>query len=160
MKTTDKFLFFWQGIYSNWSAAPFVMSGHQFSNSEQAFMWLKAKFFGDEEVAAKILLDPTPNGVKALGRQVKNYNDVAWGTVREEKMYRACLEKFGQNHAMGAELLSTGNKILVEASPYDKIWGIGMAENDAGVEDKANWKGLNLLGEVLVKVRTTLRNEI
>lgn len=160
MKTTDNFVFFWDGIYSNWTSSPFAMRGQLFVNSEQAFMWLKAIFFGDTEIANQILNDSTPSGVKALGRKVKGYDDAKWSQVRFDMMYEACLEKFGQNPEFGAELLSTGNRTLVEASPYDKIWGIGLAENAAGIEDKANWQGLNLLGEVLMKVRATLRNEI
>lgn len=156
MKTTSKFLFFWQGIYSNWSASAFKMDGKQFVNAEQAFMWQKARFFGDDEVAEKILLDSTPNGVKALGRRVKNYNDEKWSDVRFIMMYDACLAKFKQNPALKTELLATGSLHLVEASPYDKVWGIGMAENDAGVEDEANWKGLNLLGKALGIVRENL----
>ncbi len=156
MKTTDKFVFFWNGIFSNWNPAKFLMYGNEFANSEQAFMWLKARFFNDEETAAKILLDPTPDGVKALGRLVKNYDDAEWSLARFEMMYKACNAKFRQDPNLAQALLATGTRILVEASPYDKVWGIGMGENEAGIEDKANWKGLNLLGEVLMKVRENL----
>jgi len=156
MKITDKFVFFWDGSFSNWSYAKFKLLGHSFSNSEQAFMWLKAMCFLDENTASKILLETSPKGVKDLGRQVKGYDDTKWNTLRCEMMYNACLEKFAQNEDLKKELLATSNRILIEASPYDKIWGIGMGENEAGIEDEKNWKGLNLLGQTLMKVRDRL----
>ena len=158
MKTTYKFVFFWEGPFSNWSPSTFTLSNNTFANSEQAFMWLKAEFFKDEETASKILLTSEPDKVKALGRQVKNYDDKAWTDVRFTMMLHACYAKFAQNDSLTSLLLATGNRTLVEASPYDKIWGIGLAENEPGIEDAANWKGLNLLGEVLMDVRRKLRS--
>ena len=156
MKTTDKFVFFWQGIYSNWNPATFVMDGISFFNSEKAFMWLKAMFFGDTDTARLIVETESPKAAKDLGRLVKGYDDAKWNEVRLAMMCKAVYSKFSQDSALKATLLATGTRILVEASPYDKVWGIGMAENDAGVEDEANWKGLNLLGKALGIVRENL----
>lgn len=153
MKITDKYVFFWQGPFSNWYSASFKMDGVSFLTTEQAFMWQKAMFFDDHEIAAKILSSDSPKAAKDLGRQVKNYNDAKWNEVRSQMMLHACNAKFAQNEEPRKLLLETGERILVEASPYDKIWGIGMGENEDGVENEANWKGLNLLGKVLMQVR-------
>lgn len=160
MKITDKYVFFWRGPFSNWfTGAPFKMDGISFVTTEQAFMWQKAMFFNDPATAAKILKTDSPKEAKDLGREVKGYDDAKWNDVRWRMMYHACRAKFEQNQEVRDQLFATGNRILVEASPYDKIWGIGMGEDEPGVEDEANWKGLNLLGEVLTKLRDNLLAE-
>jgi ribA/ribD-fused uncharacterized protein len=152
----QQYTFFWNGIYSNFHTAPFTYKGHKFNNSEQAFMWEKANFFGDTQMAYQILQTPVAHEAKGLGRKVKNYNDWKWSQVRFDYMYDVCLAKFQQNKKLKQQLLKDYN--FVEASPYDKIWGIGMAEHQEGIEDPNNWKGQNLLGKVLDKVRETILN--
>jgi hypothetical protein len=124
-----------------------VYKGHNFANSEQAFMWEKATTFGDYETANQILITTAPNKAKALGRKVKNYNEQIWNEKRYKIMYDVCFAKFSQNEDLKNELLNHDN--FVEASPYDVVWGIGMGEWEEGIEDPKNWKGLNLLGKVL-----------
>lgn len=156
MRETEKFVFFWEtaDIYSNWHPAKFRMNGHTFANSEQAMMYEKAKLMGDENIMAKVLKTTNPKSVKALGREVK-----PWKKHRLEIMTNICLAKFKANPTLTEQLLATGNKIIIEASPYDNIWGIGMRDSDEGVENPKNWQGLNLLGEALMNVRKVLKQE-
>ena len=147
--------FFWDGPFSNWYPAKFIYEGHAFCNSEQAFMWEKAMFFDDKMTAARILNEPRPREVKNLGREVQGYVDAEWAKVRVEYMYHVCLAKFTQNEKLRYELLKYDN--YVEASPKDRLWGIGMKEGTPGIEDPRNWKGQNLLGQVLNRVREAIK---
>lgn len=150
--------FFWGGPFSNWCPAKITYKGHEFANSEQAFMWEKAMAFNDTEIANQMLLTTDPRKVKKLGRKVKNFDNDVWEDVRFDIMYNVCLAKFEQNEDLQRELFSHAN--FVEASPEDAIWGIGMAEGTEGIEDPSNWLGFNLLGQVLDKVRTQLINQL
>ncbi len=149
-----KYKFFWGGPFSNWYPARLNYKGQSFENSEQAFMWEKANHFKDNETAAKVLITPNPRDNKALGRLVKNFSNTEWEKVRFDYMYEVCLAKFTQNENLKKELFANEN--FVEASPVDTIWGIGMKEGQEGIEDPTNWKGLNLLGKVLEKVKLNL----
>lgn len=122
-------------------------------------MYSKAVFFGDQKVARDILLLTTnrPAEYKRLGRLVKNYDDKRWNAVRFEKMYEAVKAKFSGNPYLLKYLLSTGDKVLVEASPFDTIWGVGLDLLSDDVSDESKWRGQNLLGKVLMKVREELR---
>lgn len=162
MKKTREFLFFWKSaeIYSNWHPSVFTdEAGHRFVNSEQFLMYHKALVMGDAETAAQILRETNPGKIKALGRQVRNFNEALWEEKRLGVMEAGCYLKFTQNSAMQAELLATGKRTLVEASPVDAIWGIGMAEDDALAEIPAKWRGRNLLGIALTNVRDRIRQE-
>lgn len=150
-----KYHFFWNGPFSNWYPAKLTYKNYNFDNSEQAFMWEKAMTFQDFETAEKILQTPAPNKSKALGRTVKNYDEVVWNGKRYQIMFDICLAKFTQNEDLRQEILKHSN--YVEASPYDKIWGIGLGEWDEGIEDPKNWNGLNLLGKVLDDVKNQLK---
>lgn len=152
--TTTNWTFFWNGPFSNWYPAKFIYKGIKFENSEQAFMWEKAMHFKDVVISEMILKTPNPADVKKLGRQVIGYDDVEWSKVRYKYMFDVCLQKFSQNQSLKLELLNKSN--FVEASPYDRIWGIGMMEGDFGIENPNNWKGLNLLGKVLDEVRSSI----
>lgn len=151
-----KYHFFWGGPFSNWCPATFVYKGHKFNNSEQAFMWEKAMCFNDVDTAAEILLSNHPSVAKKLGRTVKNYDDTKWAEVRYQIMIDVNIAKFSQNEELKKELFSHSD--FVEASPEDKIWGIGMREGEPGIEDPANWKGTNLLGKALDEVKIILQN--
>ena len=134
-----------------------------FRNSEAAFMYNKAVVFEDHLVISYLLHRQDtyshPKDVKALGRTIKGFDEKIWALHREDAMYRAVYGKFSSVTELKQRLLDTGDKILVEASPVDNIWGIGLAPNDPLALDKKNWKGLNLLGEALMKARTKLREE-
>jgi ribA/ribD-fused uncharacterized protein len=127
-----------------------------FTSVEQFMMFSKAKLFGDETAAEAILAARHPKDQKAIGRGVKGFDLAAWKAKRESIVYVGCREKFAQNPGLRSLLLATAPTELVEASPYDRIWGVGLGERDPLILDKANWQGTNLLGVTLMKVRDTL----
>ena len=155
MKVTDKYTFFWNGPLSNWHPSKFKnLSGTiTFNCAEQYMMYYKARHFGDYNVAFQILQFDDPKIHKNLGRQVENFDSVRWDQVKEFIVYQACKCKFTQNRDLMQLLLDTNGTELVEASPYDTIWGIGMHADEPGVEDSNNWRGQNLLGKILTKLR-------
>lgn len=159
MKVTDKYVFFWGGVFSNWYPAKFVVDGWQFENSEQYYMFEKATYFDDVETASLILEEPNPKKAKILGRGVKHFDEKAWDEVCVDSMMRAINYKFTQNEDLKIELLKYNGKTFVEASPYDKKWGVGLGEDDPLILDKENWKGKNLLGECLTNLCLTLSNK-
>ena len=156
-RITDKYVFFWGSEFSNWFECDFTYKLHKFRNSEQAFMWEKAVFFGDMETAEKILLTPSPNQNKKLGRKIKNFKEDVWLREGYAIMIAVNMAKFSQNSRLKAILRSTKDRIIVEASPYDTIWGIGLYWEDDRVLDEKKWRGLNLLGKALMEVREKLR---
>jgi hypothetical protein len=161
MRVTDKHVFFWGEWPSNWYKCYFTADGHEFFNSEQYFMWVKAKTFGDDEVAEEILKKgKNPKTAKALGRKVKNYDDKIWDEKRYGVMVQANMYKYSQNEELKALLLNEElrDKNFVEASPYDGIFGIKCGEQEA-LDDKSNWNGRNLLGKALDEVRNILLHE-
>lgn len=105
----------------------------------------KARVFKDEEVLSKILATSTPKYIKALGRMVKNFDAKKWAAVSKDIVVKGNLHKFAQKMDLFRFLYDSGNKILVEASPYDTIWGIGIQESEIGIANPHNWKGLNQL---------------
>ena len=165
MRVTDKHVFFWGEWPSNWYKCYFKVNHegkeYDFFNSEQYFMWMKAITFGDEEVAEKILKKgKNPKTAKALGREVKNYDDKKWNEIRYKIMVDANYYKYSQSEELKELLLNPefNGKHFVEASPLDGIWGIKCGETEA-LDDKSNWNGQNLLGKALDEVREMLLNE-
>ena len=159
MKTTDKHVFFWNGIYSQWYKSPFTVDDINYVTAEQYMMNQKALLFGDVETSRQILRATDPREQKELGRKVSGFNKEKWDKACVGIVYKGNYAKFSQNEDLKTELLNTGNRILVEASPVDFIWGIGMHEDDNGVDNPANWKGTNLLGWSIMLVRNELMNE-
>jgi len=150
-------MFFSQNdMFSNWYMADFIVKEVRFSCVEQLMMLCKAKLFGDEETATKIMSARHPRDHKALGRTVAGYVDEVWCARRERIVAHGCYAKFSQNPFLRDALLATGDTILVEASPYDRIWGVGLAENDPRILDPKQWKGSNLLGLALEQTRHRL----
>jgi ribA/ribD-fused uncharacterized protein len=156
-RITDDYVFFWGSELSNWHPCNFKYKEHIFHNSEQAFMWEKAMYFNDQQSASMILACPSPNIAKKLGRKVKNFDQKEWLTAGYDVMVNVNYAKYDQNEGLKSSLLSTGDKTIVEASPYDIIWGIGLHWEDDKVLDKKNWRGQNLLGKALMEVREILR---
>ena len=167
MKVTDKYVFFWSEWPSNWAKSHFTVKSEdgkdlEFYNSEQYFMWVKAKTFGDEVTAMKILFDgKNPRKAKDYGRMVKNYDDNVWNEKRYQVMLDANMYKYSQNEELRRLLLTPDfeNKHFVEASKYDTIWGVGLTEDNPLIDDEKNWKGQNLLGKALDEVRERLIEE-
>ena len=153
------FFFFISSIFSNWHKCRFTINGISYNCSEQAMMHLKAKMFKDDETAIKILRTNNPREQKRLGREVKNFDQKFWDEQKEELMFRILLEKFDQNKDFKDELLKYTDYEFVEASPYDRIWGIGLEEDNDLILDEDNWKGENLLGKAITKVCKILGNE-
>lgn len=141
------------GFLSNWYLSDFVIDGIDFSSMEQYMMYKKAILFQDADVAKKILNTQDVGKIKALGRQVKNYDDVVWNGRRQLIIYEGLLEKFRQNQDLRERLLETGDAILAECAVQDKIWGIGLSMTDEKRFLLSRWRGQNLLGFALMEVR-------
>ncbi len=155
----SKFIFFWKetefpyGIFSQWAISKFEVNGKVYSCAEQYMMAEKARLFQDKEIEEQIMSATTPNQFKNLGRKVKNFNQEIWDQKAYDIVVRGNYEKFRQNEHLLKALKSTQSKVLVEASPYDKIWGIGMESNDLRAKCPEHWDGQNLLGKALMDVR-------
>lgn len=163
-----RYFFFWghrkspdgvvtKSCLSQWYDSPFKIANEVFPTAEHYMMVRKARLFGDEASAAAILRAPTPNIAKSLGRRVQGFTDELWHAHREDIVFTGNLAKFSQHPPFKHFLLETGNTILVEASPVDSIWGIGLAQDSESAEHPAAWRGLNLLGFALMKVRDQLQ---
>ena len=144
------------GYLSNWYLSPFTVEKKTFSSMEQFMMYRKAICFGDEAVATNILATHDASQIKALGRQVKNYDEHIWNGIRQIVVYEGLLAKFLQNKDLKDRLKSTGEAILAECAVKDLIWGVGLSMKDPDRLDKTKWKGQNLLGYTLMMVRERL----
>jgi ribA/ribD-fused uncharacterized protein len=162
-----KYLFFWghqpsrdgsitKTCFSQWWLADFTLDSETYCCMEQYMMAEKARLFNDLEVLRKIMKSTHPKQMKDLGRQVKNFNEDMWTHRRNSIILNGNYAKFTQNEKLKQFLINTKERILVEASPYDKIWGVGMSKDDERIENPLNWKGLNLLGFALMEVRDEL----
>ncbi len=155
---TSTHVYFLRGVFSNFTSTPGLQyKGNTFHTTEQAFMWAKANGFHDRETARKILAEKNPAKAKVLGREVKPFSHIYWDLNKEFLMYEVNLAKYSQFDDYKAVLLSTGEKQLVEVNGKDTIWGIGLYANDPRVLDEKQWRGQNLLGKVLMRVREELK---
>ncbi|MCW3841002.1 NADAR family protein [Micromonospora yasonensis] len=165
-----KYLHFWghrpqrdgsigAGCLSQWWPAPFAVDGRTYATAEHWMMWHKAVLFGDNDVAGRILATAHPHQVKSLGRQVRGFDEETWVARRYEIVVAGSVAKFGQHEGLKRFLLGTGDRVLVEASPVDRIWGIGLAADDPRASDPGRWRGENLLGFALMDARDALHEE-
>ena len=154
----DKYVFFYGGPFSQWYRSKFTIDGVEYNCAEQYMMAQKALLFGDEEARVKIMKSHSPSDQKAAGRKVKNFDPDKWNLVAKSVVYRANIAKFSTPY-LKEYILATGNKEIVEASPTDRIWGIGLSEDNPDIYDKSKWRGTNWLGEVIMQVRDTLGKE-
>lgn len=165
-----KFLFFWghrpskngnvsASCFSQWWEESFIVDGESYSSAEHWMMAKKAELFEDLEAKAEVLRAKTPGEAKKIGRKVKNFDPAKWDTEKYSIVINGNLHKFQQNQDLKNFLINTGNRVLVEASPVDPIWGIGLAADNEAVNDPRRWKGENLLGFALMEVRDKLKNE-
>lgn len=160
------FLFFWKPIpvepigpscLGQWYPSPFAVDGETYETAEHFMMVGKSRLFGDEDVARQILADPDPRSAKKLGRKVKSFDDEVWRTHRTQIVFDGNVAKFSQHDGLREYLLGTGDAVLAEASPLDTIWGIGYGEKNDAARDPSRWRGVNLLGFVLMDVRESFR---
>jgi hypothetical protein len=156
---SERFTFFWSGPFSQWHRSPFTLDRHLYVTAEQYMMAEKARLFGDEETLERILAAREPRDQKALGRRVRGFDTERWNAVARDIVYRGNRAKFTTHRDLLALLLETEGTTLVEASPLDTIWGIGLAADDPDALDRNAWRGTNWLGEVLSRLRDTLIEE-
>lgn len=155
----QNYVYFWSGPFSQWAESEFTVNGIKYFTAEQWMMASKARLFGDNDTLVKILETKDPRKQKKLGREVVGFDKTIWDRNRFAIVLAGSIAKFSQNENLKKILMDTGTAVLVEASPKDDIWGIGMAEGDVGVDDPQNWKGLNLLGQALTAAREYIRTQ-
>lgn len=148
------YVFFWSGPFSNWYKSDFVVDNIRFNCGEQYMMHAKAVIFDDRESAVKILQETDPRSQKALGRSVKGFDSATWDAVKYGVVKKGLIAKFRQNPKLLELLKYTRGKMLVEASPYDRVWGIGFSSDDA-MDNIDSW-GENLLGKILTELAVEL----
>ena len=144
--------------FSQWYDCYFEVDGVQYHTTEQYMMASKALLFGDEEVFQEIMAADNPHDCKKLGRKIRGFEQTLWDARKYDIVVEGNKAKFGQNPDIREFLLSTGNAIIAEATPYDKIWGIGLDREQALKGKVEQWKGENLLGCALMDVRDWLRD--
>ncbi|OTA21153.1 Riboflavin biosynthesis protein [Xenorhabdus beddingii] len=163
-----KYLFFWghktnynnhitKSCLSQWYPVQFTVDDIKYASAEHYMMAGKARLFNDLEVLEKIINAKNPGAAKAYGREIRDFDQSVWDEHRLKIVIEGNLAKFSQNKPLAEFLLNTGEKILVEASPVDRIWGIGLAEDFPKIQNPLMWDGLNLLGFALMIVREKLK---
>lgn len=159
-----KYLFFWghqaqkdgsigQGCLSQWWPVSFEVDGQVYASAEHFMMAEKARLFGDEAICRQVLMARSPAEAKALGRKIMHFDDAIWNRERFDIVVRGNVAKFSQHDDLKQYLLNTKQRILVEASPVDTIWGIGLSKEASKVQDPSEWRGINLLGFALMEAR-------
>ena len=157
MTQQERFTFFWGGPFSQWYGRhPFTVKGIIYNDAETYMMWYKDQVFGSGKLAEEILNASHPRDVKALGRKVPNFNEEIWNAVAKHGVFVGNLAKFTQYPHLTEYILNTRETTLVEASPEDKIWGIGLRAEDPRAQQRETWKGTKWLGEVLTDVREAI----
>ncbi|TQK51531.1 hypothetical protein FBY35_1934 [Streptomyces sp. SLBN-118] len=142
---------------SQWWPSPFVVDGVRYATAEHWMMAGKARLFGDTEAERQALTATSPAAAKRAGRLVRGFDDAIWERERFAIVRSGSVHKFGQHADLRDYLLGTGGRVLVEASPLDRVWGIGLASDDELAQDPTRWRGLNLLGFALMEAREELR---
>lgn len=156
MPSTEKFTPFYGGVFSQWYPSPMVIDDVEYSCAEQYMMAKKALLFGDIVRHDAIMGTPNPREQKAIGRAVRGFHQATWEAVARDVVMRASLAKFTSTPKLRAQLLLTEGTVLVEASPTDVIWGVGLSEDDPRVHNRERWRGRNWLGQCLTDLREQL----
>jgi len=163
MRTTATHVYFHGGPLSQWFKAPFsqrfVADGalYEFTCAEQYMMAAKARLFGDEASFEAIMSVRNPREHKRLGRGVSGFSQPVWDAAIPDILISGNLAKFEQHEDLSRYLISTGERRLVEGSPTDRIYGVGLSFDDPAIENESNWRGRNLLGNALEIVRTRVK---
>jgi ribA/ribD-fused uncharacterized protein len=155
----DKFVLFWHqpAWPAQWTAVPFVVDDVLYLCPEQWMMASKARLFGDHATFARIMTSASPREHRRFGRQVANFDEQVWAEKCVDIVVQGNMAKYQQHPAFKRRLLATGDKLLVEASPLDALWGVGLAADNPDIRSPSKWKGQNLLGQALMRTRTALR---
>lgn len=155
MDLTNRRIYFWGGIFSQWADSSFYDPEikKDFNCAEQAMMYYKAMTFQDKDAMQAVLKESDPRNQKQIGRNIKGYDDDIWNEVKFNIVARNNLLKFSQNCSWRELLIYTDGYELVEASPYDKIWGVGLGADNPDIFDKDKWQGENLLGKAIMDAR-------
>jgi ribA/ribD-fused uncharacterized protein len=157
MKTYNEYTFFYGGPFSNWYPAAFEdVNGTTFNCSEQYMMYYKAILFKDTVIAKQIMIAQHPSEQKALGKMVRGFDKEHWQAFARTIVLTGCFYKFTQNKVCNKALEDSAGTLLVEASPTDTIWGIGLSEENPLRFNQKYWRGTNWLGEVLTVLRESL----
>ena len=158
--TGERFVFFWghASPFSQWHSAAFELAGLRCPTAEHWMMASKAMLFGDRDALAEIVATDDPGTAKRIGRRVRAFDDAVWREVSPELVYAGNHAKFTQHATLRAALEATENATLVEASPTDRIWGIGLSASHPDASNRARWRGKNRLGVVLTQLRDELRD--
>ncbi|WP_237537794.1 NADAR family protein [Streptomyces sp. SID2999] len=165
-----KYLHFWghrpqrdgsvgAGCLSQWWPAPFTVDGVEYATAEHWMMAAKARLFADPDAERLVLAAGHPAGAKKAGRLVRGFDEEIWRRERFRIVVEGSVHKFAADPGLREFLLGTGERVLVEASPVDRVWGIGLSVQDEAAWDPARWKGPNLLGFALMEARERLRSE-
>ena len=155
----DSFVFFWKlghknEEFSNWYPSEFTIEGIRYFCVEQYMMAKKALLFGDITIYQQIMESADPGECKSLGKLVSNFDPEVWDNCKYEIVYNANYAKFHQNDELMEKLLASGDAVMAEANPQDKIWGIGLSEDDLEARHPDQWNGENLLGKILEEIRS------
>lgn len=162
-----KFVLFWSHrsrsgqqigphLLSQWYPAPFEVDGVRYPTAEHFMMAEKARLFGDEAMLREVLAAHDPGAAKDAGRRIAHFDEAIWAERRFDIVKRACMAKFDSDDELRSFLQSTGSRVLAEASPRDRVWGIGLSEQDSDARRPSRWRGLNLLGFALMEARAEL----
>ncbi|MFH8790605.1 NADAR family protein [Streptomyces roseoverticillatus] len=142
--------------FSQWWPSPFTVDGTVYATAEHWMMAGKARLFGDAEAEAEAIAASHPKQAKDAGRMVRGFDEETWRRHRFGLVVEGSFHKFTQDATLSSYLLGTGHRVLVEASPLDRVWGIGLAADDERAGDPARWQGDNLLGFALMEARQRL----
>ncbi|WP_327432084.1 NADAR family protein [Streptomyces sp. NBC_01236] len=142
---------------SQWWPSPFVVDDVEYATAEHWMMASKARLFGDKEAERRAIDAPNPALAKKAGRLVRRFDDAIWERERFGIVAEGSVRKFAAHADLREFLLGTGERVLVEASPLDRVWGIGLAADDERAADPEQWRGPNLLGFALMEARGRLR---
>lgn len=157
-RVTDTHVYFWKGPFSQWANSEFEdpITKNIFISCEQWMMWNKAKMF-DESFCEIIMKETSQKNIQLLGREIKNFDERLWNDHKYQIVFNGNLLKYEHNEKYRKLLIEAGDRIFVEASPYDKIWGVGLSQTDDKILDENNWLGENLLGKAITGVSEIIR---